>query len=1001
MPAVVPTRLLILAALGSFCAPGGPALAADAPAAPVAADAVAPADFPANIVCRVKAAYLRLPDGKPGREVTVDFQGAKVTGDLEAQVEVAGGAVETRVLTGLREAGQATLALPAGVGVEQAAKATITLRRKDRSVAQTFEVPKGRLWTVYLYPHSHVDIGYTNTQKNVEILHKNNILEGIKLGAETRDFPAGSRSVWNPEVTWPLERLWSGADAAKRAEITAAIKGGTLCVDASYLNEDTSAACDEEFFHFFSFSRKMQKETGVPMDVFQQMDVPGFSWGVVPVMAQQGVKYIMAWPNNDRAEQAHKEMDGRPFWWVGPDGRSKVLFFQPGCYANSGSMKKGEQVKRPWFGHRDPSKVPLRIEIGEANVDFSEQCAKMEAPDFPYDFLVLSWSLWDNNPIDADVPAAVKKWNETHVSPRIEISGGHAIMEMIEKKYGATLPMVSGDYTEYWTDGLGTAAGLTAKNRATKERLAQIETLRAMMAPGKPAPRAELDEAWRYAMLGSEHTWCAENPDGPFFQDRIFEGKTRYFREADERSRDLLDAVLAPATDKSNGWFDRELPIPGGPSQGGVAVFNTLSFARGGVLTLPRIESQPGDRVVDAAGREVPSQRLSTGELLFVADPVAAMASAHYTVTKGACGLADGCKIEGTTVLDNGLLRIELDPKTGNIIHLVDKAGGREFVDAKVDGGLNAFRWLPGYDPKDAKADVGAAIEVVENGPVVVELRVTSKAPGCRSLVRAVRLVRGQPFVECRDTVDKLPMPAKDGVHFGFAFDLPGSKTHVDLPWAVMEVEKDQWKQANRNWLVVQRWLDLSNEQAGVTWCSLDAPLFECGSLTAYLAGITFGSHHGLFAEKIPPHANIYSWAMNNHWHTNFPLTQDGPTTFRYRLAPHQGGFDAAAANRFGLAQAQPLIPLLAKENPVPASAVVLDNPRVVATVLRAEEDGSQTLRLRSLSDQEETVNLTFPGGAPKSIRDGAEAADGVAGQEVGARVVLPPKGIRSLRIVR
>jgi len=25
---------------------------------------------------------------------------------------------------------------------------------------------------------------------------------------------------------------------------------------------------------------------------------------------------------------------------------------------------------------------------------------------------------------------------------------------------------------------------------------------------------------------------------------------------------------------------------------------------------------------------------------------------------------------------------------------------------------------------------------------------------------------------------------------------------------------------------------------------------------------------------------------MNNHWFTNFPLTQDGPVTFRYRIQP-------------------------------------------------------------------------------------------------------------------
>jgi hypothetical protein len=940
----------------------------------------------------VRDAYLRRADGQPGREVRLRLGDEKFDGEWEADIAVDGGPRETvRVMPAAD--GRVTVMLPAGVGVNAEAKGTITLRRGEWKIAVPFTAPKARLWTVYLYPHAHVDIGYTNTQKNVEILHKNNILEGIRLGEETKDFPEGSKSRWNPEVTWPLERLWRESDAARRAEIVGAIREGTLCVDASYLNENTSTACDEEFFHFFEFSRKLQRETGVPMDVMQQMDVPGFTWGIVPVMSQMGVKYIMSWPNDDRCAKAHSgDINGRPFWWVGRDGVSKVLFLQPGKYANSDSMKKGEQVHRPWFGQRDPSAVPLRIQTGSADVDFTAQCAKMEKPDFPYDFVVLSWSLWDNNPIDADVPAAVKAWNETHVSPRIIISGGHEIMAMIEKKYGDKLPTVSGDYTEYWTDGLGTAAGLTATNRATKERLVQIETLRSMMGAGKPAPRAELDEAWRYAMLGSEHTWCAENPEGPYFQERIFRNKTRYFREADERSRDLLDEAIAPAADKSNGWFDP----PGGPSLGRVVVFNTLSFARGGVVTLSPIDSRRGDRVTTAQGKEVPSQRLANGDLLFVADPVPPMASAVYIVSEGKCSLR-GCRVDSATWLDNGTLRVELDPTSGNITRLALAGKDRNFVDSNIDGGLNAFRYLLGHEPKDAQKDKVESIEVVEKGPVVVEVRVKSKAPGCRSVERAVRLVHGQPWVECRDTVDKLPLLEKDGVHFGFAFDLPGSKTHVDIPWGVMEVEKDQWQQANRNWLTLQRWLDISNESAGVTWCAPDAPLFECASLTAHLAGITFGKHHGTFDDHIPPNSNIYSWAMNNHWHTNFPLSQDGPVTFRYRMLPHEGGFDAAAANRFGLTQAQPLVVMTASNNPSPKSAVTLDNDRVFATVLRAEEDGSQTLRLRSLSDKEEKVTLSFPAKAPRSLR--RWTSDGTAGETVTSTITLPPLGCVSLRV--
>ena len=166
-----------------------------------------------------------------------------------------------------------------------------------------------------------------------------------------------------------------------------------------------------------------------------------------------------------------------------------------------------------------------------------------------------------------------------------------------------------------------------------------------------------------------------------------------------------------------------------------------------------------------------------------------------------------------------------------------------------------------------------------------------------------MRLIAGQPWVEISNIVDKLPLLAKDGIHFGFGFDIPQGKTRVDIPWGVMEMEKDQWPQGNRNWIAMQRWLDISNDKEGVTWCSLDTPLFEYGSITANIA--TGWGGRGPWLRKLEPSSTVYSWVMNNHWHTNFPLTQDGQVTFRYRMLPH-GAYDAARANRFGMEQAQP-----------------------------------------------------------------------------------------------
>jgi len=947
--------------------------------------------FPADIECIVQQYYRLRPDGKPGREVTVNFKDAKLTGSAQVEVTVNGLSEITNVPAIVGGQSECRVLLPAEVGVKQESQVILTIRQGTQVLKKTVTVLVLRHWTVYIYNHSHVDIGYTNTQRNVEILHKTNIVEGMKLGEATKDYPIGSRYRWNPEVTWPLERYWKSATPTQKERVIESIKSGYLCVDASYLNLNTSACNDEELFQVFRFSREMQKLTGVPMDAFQQMDIPGMSWGLVPVMAQQGVRYMMAWPNSCRAGNG-RSLDEKPFWWVGPDGKSKILFFQPGSYGNSGSMTKGGTTGRPWFGQRDPDKVPAVIKTDSANMNFLSALSKRERTDNPYNFYVVSWSLWDNCPLDADIPDAVRKWNEKYAFPHLVIAGGHEIMKMIETNYGDQLPVVKGDFTEYWTDGLGTAAGLTAVNRNAKERLVQAETLWTMLRPGKPSPRDTFDEAWRYIALGSEHTWCAENPSEPYFQDAIWKVKQSYFREAGDRTLTLLDDALAPATDKSSGALG---PVEG-PSKGGVVVFNTQSWPHGGLVTLSKSESLPGDRVTDDQGLDILSQRLSTGELAFLASNVPAFGSSHFRVVAGKCPLTEGCKLDGMT-LDNQQVRVKIDPVTGNIIHLINIATGRNFADAKVNGGLNAFRWMPG-DSDNAKADSSITVSAIESGPLVVELRVSSKATGCRAITRSVRLIKGQLWVEITNIVDKFPLAEKDGIHFGFGFDIPQGTTRVDIPWGVMEVEKDQWAAGNRNWLTMQRWLDISNEKNGITWCSLDAPLIESSAMTANQTG-TWSGERKPWLKKLEPSSTVYSWVMNNHWFTNFPLTQDGPVTFRYRILLH-GAYDAAVANRFGLEQAQPLVPLAANTNAISKPLIALEgSPAVTVSILKSTTEGKTVImRLRSVANTDEIVRLSWPAGNPKAIN--LCEKEEIPGAKISTEVTVPANGFVTLKAV-
>ncbi len=950
------------------------------------ATAARPAIVVDEIACSPLPFYRYSDKGEPCRAADITVRGRNLNGKTNIGISYNGQSFRIPVTLSGDTLFCGEILLPPQIPAGSSADIRLSLGQAYTDIS----VPPMRHWTVYLYNHSHVDIGYTNTHKNVEHLHVSNVREGMRLAKETSSLRPGARYVWNPEVTWPVERLWS-SDPDSRHEIIEAIRKGHLAIDASYVNLNTSILSDEEMFHAFDFSRKMQELAGVPSDVFQQFDIPGMSWGLVPVMAHRGIKYIISWPNTDRGGVAHSNgIDGFPFWWIGPDGKSKVLFLQPGTYANSGSMAKGATTGRPWFGQRDHRKVPARISIGDANVDFTSRLSELEASGYPYDILVLSWTLWDNCPLDADVPYAVDRWNATHAYPKIIIAGGHEIMSDIERRYGDTLPSVSGDYTEYWTDGLGSAARLTAMNRRSKNRLTQAETAWSILSGIDEAPRDEMDRSWHDIMMGSEHTWDFENPYEPYFHEALFKSKEAYFNCAEASSQLLLDEALGLAASKSNG----ALGPKAGPANGGIAVINTHSWPSRSLITLSPKESQLGDRIVSADGRILPSQRLSDGSLVFLTDTVAPLSTVHYRNVQGSASGGSMTNRESSHIA-NSLISADIDPTTGNITSLVLNGDTYNYIDTSdADHGANNCAWLPA-NVDEPRTDSVISIELAENGPLLTTVRITSAMTGCRSVTRTVTIADSLPWIYINNEVDKLPLEAKDGIHFGFPFNIADPVCRVDIPWGVMQMEKDQWPQACRNWTAMQHWVDITDGNRGVTWCSLDAPLFEYGARTA---NISYGwGGQGPWNTAYTPSARLYSWVMNNHWHTNFPLTQDGPVRFAYAIMPHQGD-NIPAANRFGLEQSQPMLHVTTDTDPAIKPIFTLDNDAVYATIVKPHADaGTVTVRLRSVSPRTETVSLSFPNHKPATVQLFAtEQSDPIS---VDNTLQLSPYGMATLQL--
>jgi hypothetical protein len=336
-------------------------------------------------------------------------------------------------------------------------------------------------------------------------------------------------------------------------------------------------------------------------------------------------------------------------------------------------------------------------------------------------------------------------------------------------------------------------------------------------------------------LLYSEHTWGAycsiTEPERDLTRDQ-WEIKRGYALGADRKSRELLAAAFA----------DRPAAPSGSGATAQIDIYNTVSWLRTALALVPANLSTAGDRVTDDSGRPVPSQRLASGELALLARDVPPFAARRYTLSRGEPHVESKATVAGN-LLESGAVRVRLDETSGGIVELTAAAIDGNFADTSGTEAINDYLYLPGDDLKDLRRSGPVTLRIGEKGPLVASLLIDSDAPGCKRLHREVRVVAGLDHVELFNLVDKARLEAadyrakegKESVNFAFPFNVPDGRVTIDVPLGLVRVEADQMPSACKNWLTVGRFADVTSEQRGITWVTLDAPLVQVGGITARL----------------------------------------------------------------------------------------------------------------------------------------------------------------------
>ena len=823
--------------------------------------------------------------------------------------------------------------------------------------------------TVYLISHTHTDIGYTDHQDTVFRQHLEFIDRAIELGEATADAPAHERYKWTCEVTSFVERYFATRPPRQVDRFLELHRRGQMAVAAMQYHWTPMLSTAGMLRSLLPVMR-LRRDYGLHITTAMQCDVNGAAWRWADLLPAVGVDSLTMSINMHRGRRP--EPDLTAFWWRGPGGGRLLAYNGPHYLYGIFRYGLGDEATAQKM-------LPGAIAALEAREDY------------PYDFLyaqVTHPARVDNGPPLPNLVEFVRSWNADGRMPQMAFVTVDEFTRMLHTRYGEELPTWQGDWADWWADGVGSSAYETGLNRATEELLPLLDLLATQTAA---VDANLLEEAYHLVSLYDEHTWggfASIRRPHSLFTRANFNRKASFAYGgygvthellADggrQLARDLLGVApegdawrrwgqyvsAEPSADPAaqrflvvnpSGWT-RHIRWPLPPDMGGATPYAILEmFLAGNYRERPPLESPvPAGAVIDV-------------EL-----PPFGYAVVPYRQLEVSPEAQAG---EGA--IENQWYRVMLDAATGAIRSWWDKTLARELVDQEGPWrcGQYVYEWIDHPDDRRAlfalnfdREDFGVRFTDTpfrRSGPTHVELlparvipggvavEARLEAPGARTVRVRYFLPDDEKALHVEMVIDKELVTRAEAVYVVFPFALADPTFHLDLNGVALEPEAEQLPGSCRDWYGIQRWAEVGNDVVSVTLAPLDAPLIQVGGITT-----------GRWAHKLDTHAaTLVSWALHNHWDTNFQAAQGGEILLRYRLIS-SGGYDPAASARFAMAASTPpLIVRVPGAEPGQAGHWLQVDPEGVAEIqLKRAADGHGIIvHAFNLTAEERTIRLT------------------------------------------
>ena len=833
-------------------------------------------------------------------------------------------------------------------------------------------IDPSKKWTLFLVPHIHVDVGYSDYQAKVAAIQARSVNEAMDMNAEHPDYR------FSLDGEWDLEQFMRTRTPEEQQKAITAIQKEHIYVPAQYANLLTGFPTAEALIRSLYPSADFSRTHGTPFNYANITDVPSYSWSYASILAAAGIHDLAGGSNNYRAPVL---LQGRlneasPTWWVGPDG-GKVLLWYSRIY----------QQMQMLFG------LPPVIPAGRDTLPLFLQM--YQHPDYHADAAILYGTQVENTDLFPQQAELVEKWNGLYAYPHMQYSGFKDALENIRSQFGDHIPTIRGDGGPYWEGGIASDTYYAAMERRNEGRAPSAEKLATLSSLVNPLLKPDgetLDRMWKNIVLMDEHTWDSYNSTtDPATQEAVQQLaiKDQYAVNAAAEVDFLAKNNMASLANS--------IPTP----TGSLIVFNTLNWKRSGAVD---VDIDKKKEIVDAStGQVVPFERLGGGDnfqfVRFEAQDVPAVGYKVFEVRPESAP-ATTTESKQTTTLENSFYRIELDPATGALKSIFDKQLNHELVNQQSPYRFGQYLYVSGADKSPnsilqysrvyPRPDLaihpaeGGSLISVERTPDGMVARIQSHAEKTPMIATEIRLFDKEKKIELVEDMEKTPVNNREAAYFAFPFAMDQPQFNYEVQNGVVNPAEDMYPGAGHEWFSVQHWISVQQGGVSATVMPLDAALVTLGDINRGDWPEQFGKRSG----------TVFSYIMNNYWDTNYRAAQGGHFQFRYVITS-DAATNGPALSHMGWEEMTPLevdtvtsqdravSPPMnspaqgaknpAESQPVGASSrrtldsklagfIDADDPDLLLETWKVAEDGNGIiLRFLDLGDAERTVKVQVP----------------------------------------